>query len=555
MPGQTGVPGLDSDGDWVLDDCDNCPQAFNPAQTDYDGDAAGDACDHPEPTAVSVPMRDGKSLAADLYVPAGGGPFPTLLLLTPYNKTQLRFTNLPLLTADYAFLVVDWRGFHASEDAAVAFPDYAVDGYDCVEWIAAQDWSDGNVALYGASALADIQFEIARLHPPHLRACVPIVGVNRTDYQEFMTGGILREEYVDLLQALGLIRWHQLRQLRNHPAYDDFWRDLEDQTTFPEEIGVPMLLVGGWYGHGISGIVDMYERLTTVGDPAVRDQHRLLIGPWTHYQVGWLEQGELEYRDAIAEPRDVPLAFLDRHVRGLEVDLPTERVKWFAMGRNRWSDSPAWPPQTGQSRTYHLQPGGGLGSDAVGDDGASSLLYYNPSDPCPTHGGAVVTPELNTGPYDQSQVVEDRFDVLTFSTEPLANGVTIVGESKVVLYISSDRTDTDFMVRLCDVYPDGRSMLVTDGGRRARFRLGFDQEVPLTPGAVHRVEVDLPPTAMTFRAGHCIRLTISSSNYPRFHANPNDGGSLYDLDATPTPANNHIHHSSAYDSHVEFTVE
>ncbi len=340
-----------------------------------------------------------------------------------------------------------------------------------------------------------------------------------------------------------------------HPTYDSTWLEIETASDYADEIAAPTLMIGGWFDLETSGVVRAFNALVRNGGPAARASHRLLIGPWTHCGVDRPQQGQLEFPAAAGVARSSALAFFDKHLRGVDGGSYTERVRWFEMGRDRWRQSDTWPPPRRVSRSLYLADNAVLqpASPTIGD--SSTLLICDPTSPCPTQGGAVLDLEATGGPVDQADTVEGRQDVLSFTTDVLDEDITVLGPSSVTLFVSSNRSDTDFMVRLTDVYPDGRSMLVADGARRARFRNGFAAEELMTPGEIYEIAIELADIAMTFRRGHRIRLDISSSNYPRFAVNRNDGGPLYNPAAPSLEALNRIHHDGSHPSRISFSIE
>jgi len=506
---------------------------------DFHDTLASRAPGYDPPFVEQIPMRDGKSLAADVYLPKAGQSWPTILIQTPYNRLFYRIAGLPLPTSDYAFVIVDWRGFWGSASAAAPFPHYGRDGYDCVEWIAGQAWSDGHVGTWGASALGGVQYQTAREHPPHLDACVPLVRDMQFDYRHYYPGGALREELLRVYQIVG---YTIQGTIVKHPTHDLWWQSMEQASRYADEIDVPMFIIGGWYDIDVPGFMKTYRWLSHYGDPAARDEHRLMIGPWEHGKEGELKQGELQYPGAEGFAQRAAVLFLDKWCRGIGSGLPGMRVHFFDMGTRQWHEADEWLAAGTEDLRLYLQPGGGLHIDQPPLGSAADDLPYDPLDPCPTLGGAVIMPNIPSGPRDLRSGVEDRSDVLVYTTPPLPENVTLAGAPSALLHASSDRRDTDFMVRLTDVYPDGRSMLVVDGACRGRFRDGTDEEKLMTPGVVYKIPVGMSETAITFPAGHRIRIVISSSNHPRFHANPNDGGPLYDPGATPLFASNKIYH-------------
>ncbi len=488
---------------------------------------------------ISIPMRDGKSLAADLYASDTTVRKPTILIQTPYNKifyrlgdaipTQAGGSSFPSDTLHYNYVVVDWRGFYASAGAAVAGYDRGLDGYDCVEWIAARTWSDGAVGTWGPSALGAIQYMTAKHRPPHLRCAVPVVQDYKTEYSEDYYGGVLKKEYVASIDSLGFT---SMTLVTAHPTNDLFWRAVEAASDHPDSFAVPMLLIGGWYDHNPDGVMRAFEDLRSGGAPEVRALHRLIMGPWIHSGVGKVTQGELEYPGADTVANAAALAFFDRYLRGIPNGADaTPLVRYYQMGENAWRATDRWESVPTGTDTLYLASGLQLRAEPESEI-TSASFRFDPRDPSPSVGGARFNPfdrSATVGPYDQRSLVESRADVLAYSTPVLDRDLAVDGPVRVELAVASDRTDTDIMVRLCDVYPDGRSMILTRGARRLRFRNGVQpaDTGAITPGVYYPVTIDLQNIGITFLRGHRLRLDISSSDYPFFDANPNSGGPLY----------------------------
>lgn len=504
------------------------------------------------PTVDSIPMRDGKKLAADFYAASTGVAAPTILIQMPYNRLRYRVAGLPLFRFDtqrpYNMVIVDWRCFYGSTAACVAQPQRGEDGYDVIEWITAQPWSDGQVGTWGPSALGKIQYQTAREHPPGLVCAVPLVAGSQFEYQEYFPGGAARTEYIEQLDNLGFGLSTVLYQ---NPVYNNVWMFTENQNDYPDEIEIPMLLIGGWYDHNTDIMVDLFNDLKTESAVAVRDQHRLLMGPWAHggfgfAQVGTGQQGELSYPMAAGWSDSLALLFFDFHLRDIANGWGTSpTVQYFQMGEDVWTSAAEFP-FTAIADTLYLRENESLQFSPTIALIGSSQITYDPRDPSPTHGGATLRQDLDQGPYDQSDIVESRDDILKFTTDVLQQDIKFIGKPAVRLYVSSDRLDTDFTIRLTDVYPDGRSMLLSEGIQRMRFRDGYtaNDTGAMTPGTIYEITIPLPYIANTFLAGHRIRVDVTSSNYPRFDANLNNGGTLYAAGDTLVATNTVLHDAS-----------
>ncbi|MEO5645028.1 MAG: CocE/NonD family hydrolase [Bacteroidia bacterium] len=509
------------------------------------------------PIVDSIPMRDGKKLAADIYL----SPNPTaatILVQTPYNRLLYRIVGLPLYgfnvsTMPYNIVILDWRCFYGSLSACVASPDRGEDGYDAVEWIAAQSWSDGQVATHGASALGLIQYQTAKEQPPHLVCICPIVAGPQTEYKSYYEGGVYRTEFVTQLDALG---YGLSTFILANQYYSPVWQFVESTTNYPGSITVPAFLIGGWYDHNTDDQVEFFNALRTSSPLTVRDEHRLVMGPWTHKSVGLNNQGALSYPGAAGWSDSLARMYFDYHLRTIPNGWnATPYVQYFQMGDDTWQNSPSWPPTGLQNVSLFFHQGNFLDSQSPSNATGNSSYNYDPADPSPTAGGPTLLVTLAEGPVDQAPVVETRNDILIFSTAILGQDVILKGDATATIYVSSDQPDTDFAIRLTDVYPDGRSMLVSDGITRMRFRNGFttNDTASMVAGTVYPVDIVLPTTAITFKAGHKIRIDITSSNYPRFDNNLNNGGAMYVAGDTNV-ANNTVYFNSQYPSRINLQV-
>jgi len=485
-----------------------------------------------------VPMRDGKQLAADVYVPkAANGPLPTILIQTPYNKQPMRRffngpgdpPNGPLFgSTDYAFVITDWRGRSASADAMTptAFPGGAEDGYDTIEWVVDQPWSNGKICTWGPSALGRVQYQTASAqHPAHVCAAPSVMPLNLT-YDIYFPGGALWEEFVDRLGTLGFDR---RAQLIANPVLNDTWRELE-RTTFlrPAQMQIPMFIYGGWFDIYADSVIETYQAIRSGGGLAAQTGTRLMMGPWIHGS-GEPAQGDLVFANAENYGNERALAFFEHHLRGVQNDETNRAaITYYQMGENEWRTTDSWPPSDVKHNDFYLSPDGALRTGPAAGRSKVFVIKADPENPVPTVGGHLLSRENGRGPMDQREKVESREDVIVFSTGVLEEDLAVTGQPLVRLFVSTDGPDTDFTALLTDVYPDGRSIVIAEGIQRLRFREGVDREVMAAPDEVYEIEIELQNTAITFRAGHRARLILASSSSPHWSVNPNDGGALYD---------------------------
>ena len=567
-------------------------------------------------STVMVTMRDGVRLATDVYRPARGGRpvearFPVLLYRTPYNKSGLAKDAAFFARHGYVVLAQDCRGRFASEGKFYAFVNEGLDGYDTIEWAAAQPWSDGKVGTAGASYLAWDQYHAAMYRPPHLAAMFAVVG-GANFYKEYAYPGgtpnlgwpawLLRAaatspEAGSSTAALEAIlkspaEWlvsHPRKRLETfqslpsyarmyedllaHPEFDEAWRqrgfyiagyhrDIKD---------VPLLLMSGWYDYFAEGVLENFAALARLH----KSSTRLIMGPWPH-GVGAAECGDVYFGPAAAiDQRALMLDWFNHWLKGRPFAvIGPEPVRIFRMGggpgtRNPagrlehggvWRTARTWPPEGARAIRYYLHADGSLRAEA-GAAQTSRTFLFDPDNPVPTIGGRYGIP--GTPPCAQNQVcsfkvpgckdaepLNGRPDVLSYSSAPLEAPLEVTGKVRAVLWVCSDAPDTDFTAKLVDVYPDGYALILADGQIRARYRNGFDKVALLKPGETYRLVIELGSTCNLFARGHRIRLDVSSSNYPKFEPNPNTGEAINSW-TRRVKARNTIRHGGARASFVE----
>ncbi len=523
------------------------------------------------PIVDSIPMSDGRKLAADIYIPNGMTSGPVILVQTPYNRQLYRFAGLPLgiglnvNSSNYIFVFVDWRGFYGSKNAAyIGSPDRGKDGYSTVEWIASQTWSNGKVGTWGSSALGKVQYQTAKTNPPHLTCINPLVGAPQFNYSEYYPGGVIRTEYVEQLDNLG---YGLSTGLMQHPYKDTYWNFSETLNNYPDSIRVPCFMIGGWYDHNVELMMDFFKAITISSPSNVKDKHKIIMGPWVHgghgtAKVGSSNIGELSYPNAMNMNDSFSLRFFDFYLRGIANAWESKPVyTYYQMGENVWTSTQTWPPTGVGNVTFYMHPDRTLNTTQPKNTNDSLTFVYDPNNPSPTIGGCTLRNDLDQGPYDQTTKVENRGDILVFSTPTLSKNVVLKGKVKVKLKVGSDKLDTDFSIRLTDVYPDGKSMLLNDQIFRMRFRNGFtlSNVQMMSPGQVYDCVIEMPTTCITFLAGHKIRIDVSSSNYPKYNRNMNNGNNMYpgnSLDSllNPVVATNIVYTNLNQASSVEFPL-
>jgi predicted acyl esterase len=486
----------------------------------------------PVAETVMIPMRDGKLLATDLFKPAGSGPFPVILSRTPYDRTKHGAGGVSFVRDGFVFASQDMRGRFASQGENLPFVGCGwgehQDGADTLAWLRKQPWCDGRIGTIGGSAGGITQNLLAGAAPEGLKAQHIAVAAANLYLDASYIGGAFRKADVENWLTGNHFDPQALEIMRAHPCYDGYWRTLDTTQKF-SQMTAPAIHVGGWFDMFAQATIDEFAGRQHDGGPGARGAQKLIMGPWTH-GIGQMPVGELQFPGAARAPARYDAGrwfahYLCGEANGVESE---PAVAYYVMGDanepgapgNEWRFADDWPVPSTESAAYLTRAGGFTLVKPEGAEEAFREYTFDPADPCPTVGGNNLT--IQRGPMDQSRI-ESRPDVLTFTSEPLREPVEVTGRVKAALFVSSTAADTDLSVRLCDVYPDGRSYLIAEGMLRLRHRRSLEKPEPLAPGKVEEVTVDCWSTSIVFNKGHRLRATVTSSNYPRFDVNPGTG--------------------------------
>ena len=520
----------------------------------------------PPPGAVEefATLRDGARLAANVFKPKGPGPWPVIITRTPYLKDgrgsaeALAAQGKHYTDAGYVFVLQDVRGKGHSQGFYAAYVNDIEDGYDTVEWAAAQPWSNGKVGITGASAMGVTSNAAAMASPPHLKAAYVVVAPFDRSRSSFMGGVIKEKDTVGWLKGQGVSE-AEIEALRARAGDDVIWNRFA-MSAQRKYITVPMYNVGGWYDIFNEGNTSNFTYLQNAGAKGARGNQKLMMGPFGHGPLS----GDLAYpgEDTLPGAFRNELRWFDYWLKGVDNGIMDEPpVSFFMMaGARRGAPSPKnrmltaanWPPASREVR-YYMTPDKGLTQAAPAATTAKLSYKFDPARPVPTFGGSNLT--FERGPMDQRQVGA-RDDYLRFQTPVLEKDLAIAGSVKVELFAATDGLDTDFMAKLVDVYPDGYEALVLDAPIRTRYRAGrmADDVKMMTPGAPEPLTIELWSTALTFEKGHRIALHITSSNSPRFEVNPNTGEAAGGHTLKPRVAVNSVYMDAAHPSALVLPV-
>jgi uncharacterized protein len=523
---------------------------------------------------VAVPMRDGIVLRADVWLPKAGGRFPTLVYRTPYGKhfAAKEWTTFDRAVAHgYAIVIQDVRGRYASDGEFNPYRNEGKDGFDTIEWAAAQSWSDGNVGTFGLSYPGAVQWLAAVETPPHLRAMVPAMTFS-TPRNFFYSGGLFDGSWLEWIWVnitpdarkrknipgprtyeeavaswkLDRARIEEFLPLRDlpdlkyvapfyyswlaHPPADPWWDWAELRDKY-KNVHCAVLNFSGWYdeAYGPDGATTNFNGLLAARKGDKDPRTRTIIGPWTHGAQDERKSGERDFGPTAPIDYDgLILRWMDHYLRGEDNGIEREApVRIFVMGANTWRDERAWPLEGARMGTLYFSAGetqnpriGGLRPSPTNPTIASSQLLSDPARP-------VMDKYRSYGAHDYRALV-GRQDVLTFDTEPLLEDREVTGPIKIELFVSADSQDFDLWARLQDVAPDGTAFNLMSPGLdvlRASYRNQSIQPDLLVPGRIYKLELNSMLTSNTFMKGHKIRVQLSGAFFPHFSRNLQTGKS------------------------------
>ncbi len=563
---------------------------------------------------VMVPMRDGVRLATDVYRPAGDGRYPVVLVRTPYGNEDPETARRAKYYVEqgYVFAVQDCRGKYDSEGDWYGKRNEAEDGSDTVTWLGTQPWSSGKVGMTGRSYLGMVQYLVADQENPYLKALVPMVGpvtlgrdvddfdhlamysgregatanlewmvmtdgrVNQTELGDIWVAAQNHLPLVDYPNVFGReMKWWPFLLNNRFGFWEEYflraalgewskpipdagwWGRYEERY---RKVRVPMLHISGWFDCCGEPPIKNFQLIRKyAAEPLARENQHLILGPWIH-EVGRSKNGEIEFGPlALMDPDGVSVRWFDHWLKGedngAERDSP---VRVFVMGENRWREADNWPIPGTQFTKYYLHSRGeaclahGGGSLSTEPPGAEAVdrFTYDPGDPTPGFG-----PESQVleGAVDMA-ALERRDDVLVYSSEVLSEPIEVTGPLSAIIYVATSAPSTDLIVRLIDVYPDGRpyNMFLTYANP---YRTHWAKEVDKATDGTRIIKADiwLPPTGVAFRAGHRIRVEISSASAPSAR------GLNVETGTEPSAlrwnvAKQTIYHDKAHPSHIVLPV-
>ena len=540
---------------------------------------------------VPVPMRDGVVLRANVFRPNHGGPYPVLVMRTPYGKAGGGLDRY--VKAGYIVVTQDARGRYASGgkwESFVRFKTHdAEDGYDTVEWAAKIPGSNGKVGTFGISYPAFLQWRLAPLRPPSLVAMAAFsIPARYTDLEgpgtirtgrrmhwwvvsmssnmrakanrpvinsrKLWSEGKSKEwlnflPYLDLPNEVFEDETEDVHYWLNNP-HTDPWKLHEDV----KDITVPNLDVIGWYDHCNGDMLLDRTIMSQAKSKIAREGSRTIIGPWSHIRQGARNYGNIDFGpNAKLDTVALQIRWFDYWLKGKQNGIDkTAPVRIFVMGDNQWRDEQHWPLKRTQDKVFYLTSKGHANTPAgdgnliaqKSDETENDHFTYDPKNPVPSLHG----PALFQIPTDQKPLAK-RKDILVYQTKILDERIEVTGNPVVELFASSSAPDTDFFVRLIDVAPDGIERDVSMGMVRARYRNGLDKPSLITPGEVVKYTIRMNPTSNAFLPGHRLRLDITSSDFPNYDRNHNTPANQ-NADATLKTAKQTIHHGGIHATRI-----
>ncbi|MBX7207235.1 MAG: CocE/NonD family hydrolase [Verrucomicrobiaceae bacterium] len=529
---------------------------------------------------ITIAMRDGVKLTADLYRDEAINKAPVILTRTPYDRTKQKGTGEKWAKAGYIFIAQDCRGKFGSAGDFAPYNNEGQDGFDTIEWITRQPWCSDRVGMMGGSYVGAVQWQAAVEHPPGLAAIAPQATWS-SFYRNLYLGGSVRLALIagwiagnspkpegakpndfdeaflrlPLSEVDSAIGWDMpwLDAFLTHPEPDGFWTRLDLTPRLPE-LQLPALHVVGYYDFFSRESVDNFIAMQKQArDAKTRQQQRLILGPWDHGSVGKTKTAEVEFGpEAAVDTFALQLDWFDRHLKQDAVSLskPFPPVRYFSMGDNIWRDAQTWPPEGFQATSFYLHSAGKantrrgdgrLTREAPTSDQPTDSFRADPAKPTPSSSVTETRPLKAAvwGPVDQS-TTEDREDVLVYTSEPMTAPLTFAGNAEAKLHVSTDTPDADWAVKLIDVHPDGFAQNIARGILRGRYRNSLLKPELMQPGQVYEITVDLGPVAATIAKGHQLRVDISGADFPLYDRNSNTAEGI--RGAKTAIATEQVHH-------------
>jgi putative CocE/NonD family hydrolase len=530
---------------------------------------------------VKIQMSDGTNLLADIYLPDSLQKYPTVLIRNPYNKDYLKIFGETIVKYGYAVVLQDVRGKYGSEGIFTVFADEKQDGLDTLDWIVEQPWCDGNIGIYGPSYLSYCGLILAPENHKALKTIVNSSGI--ADIYELMyISGTYNQTMAIWMkrQGLGRIDYNGIfsirplnkmvdsilephaRTIMNHDTKDLFYKKMSIYDSY-NKIKIPILHSTGWNDYMYRNTLNAYKEISKTNS-----KQKIFIGPWTHNEQLNAESSSYGEEDfgpnslfGFEKDMKVSMRWFEYHLKGIENGIMDEPlVEYFVMGSNKWKKTKQFPPENTNLLSLYLN-----GSKANSSNGDGTLVFkrekikgsdtfiYDPENPAPTVGGvnSHMMPSL-AGIKNQAEI-EQRNDILVYTSNPFKNDTEIVGDIVANLFISSSSIDTDFTAKLVELRPDGYARIIEDGIAKTRFREGFEKKVTMIPGSIYEIEIKIGTTAILIPKGHRIRLEISSSNFPKYPRNANTG--IKETDAVNyVKAKQTIYHSPKFPSRLVLPV-
>ena len=523
---------------------------------------------------ITIAMRDGVKLTADLYRDEAITKAPVILTRTPYDRTKQKGTGEKWAKAGYIFIAQDCRGKFGSEGTFAPYNNEGQDGYDTIEWITRQPWCSGRVGMMGGSYVGGVQWQAAAEQPPGLAVIAPQATWS-SFYRNLHLGGSVRlsliagwiagnspkpegakpKNFNEALLHLPLsevdtaIGWDMpwLDAFLTHPEPNGFWTRLDLTSRLPD-LQLPALHVVGYHDYFSRESVDNFMIMQKQArDEKTRQQQRLILGPWDHGTIGKTKVAEVEFgQEAAVDLFAIQLDWFERHLKqdAAALSKPFPPVRYFSMGDNVWHDAQTWPPEGFKATSFYLQSDGKANTRR----GNGLLLLEKPTadQPADTFRADPANPTPSTpkkaavwGPVDQS-ATEDREDVLVYTSQAMKEPLTFAGNAEAKLHVSTDTPDADWAVKLIDVHPDGFAQNIARGILRGRYRNSLLKPELMKPGQVYEITVDLGPVAATIAKGHQLRVDISGADFPLYDRNANTAEGI--RGAKTAIATEQVHH-------------